>query len=177
MLRYLKGRPQLDITYRSGKFEIHAWADASFAQDLVKRRSTSGYLFLLAGAPISYCAVMQSLTALSTTEAEMVAISFAARDACHIQDTLQELGFGKHFERIMIGNDSTGALSLVTNTSYSARTKHLQLRKWFANELIASGRIGVEHVSSTVLPADLFTKACTRIVHRRLVDLIINFSK
>ena len=88
VLRYLKGRPQLDIVYRSGKFELLAWADASFAQDLVKRRSTTGYLFLLCGAPVSYCAVMQSLTALSTTEAEMVAISFAAREACHIQDML-----------------------------------------------------------------------------------------
>ena len=40
---------------------------------------------------------MQSLTASSTTEAEMVAISFAAREACHIQDMLHELGFGKYF--------------------------------------------------------------------------------
>eukprot|EP00752_Nemacystus_decipiens_P006651 g5979.t1 len=176
VLRYLKGRPQLDIVYTSGKFELLAWADASFAQDLVKRRSTSGYLFLLSGAPISWCAVMQSLTALSTTEAEMVAISYAAREACHIQDTLHELGLGKHFRRIKIENDSTGALSLVTNNSFSARTKHLQIRKWFISQLIASGRLDVGHCSSTRLPADLFTKACSRIIHRKLVDLIIGFS-
>ena len=70
---------------------------------------------------------MQSLTALSTTEAEMVAISYAARECCHIQDMPHELGFGDHFSQIEIGNDSTGALSLVSNNSYSARTKHLQL--------------------------------------------------
>ncbi len=176
VLRYLKGRPQLDIVYRSGKFELLAWADASFAQDLVKRRSTTGYLFLLCGAPVSYCAVMQSLTALSTTEAEMVAISFAAREACHIQDTLHELGFGKHFERIKISNDSTGALSLVTNTSYSARTKHLQIRKWFCNELIASGRLEVAYASSSKNPADIFTKGLSRIVHRRLMELIQSYA-
>ena len=176
VLRYLKGRPQLDIVYRSGKFELLAWADASFAQDLVKRRSTTGYLFLLCGAPVSYCAVMQSLTALSTTEAEMVAISFAAREACHIQDMLHELGFGKHFSKIKIGNDSTGALSLVTNTSYSARTKHLQIRKWFCNELIASGRLEVVYTSSSNNAADLFTKGLSRVIHKRLLELFLSYA-
>ena len=177
VLRYLKGRPQLDITYRSGKFEILAWADASFAQDLEKRRSTSGYLFLFCGAPISWCSAMQSLTALSTTEAEMVAISYAARECCHIQDMLHELGFGDHFSQIEIGNDSTGALSLVSNNSYSARTKHLQLRKWHVSQLIESGRVKAFHVESRYNAADLFTKGCSRIIHRRLVELILGHSK
>ena len=50
------------IRDRSGKFELLAWADASFAQDLVKRRSTTGYLFLFGGAPVSYYAVVQLLS-------------------------------------------------------------------------------------------------------------------
>ena len=176
VLRYIKGRPQLDIVYRSGKFNIQAWADASFAQDLEKRRSTSGYLFLLSGAPISWCSALQSLTALSTVEAEMVSISYAAREACHIQDMLFELGFGERFSQIAIGNDSTGALSLVSNNSYSARTKHLQLRKWFTTQLIESGRLVIYHVASSELPADLFTKNCTRAIHRKLVEQILAYS-
>ena len=119
---------------------------------------------------------MQSLTALSTTEAEMVAISFAAREACHIQDMLHELGFGKHFSKIKIGNDSTGALSLVTNTSCSARTKHLQIRKWFCNELIASGRPEVVYTSSSNNAADLFTKGLSRVIHKRLLELILSYA-
>lgn len=106
----------------------------------------------------------------------MVSISHAAREACHIQDMLFELGFGEHFSKIEIGNDSTGALSLVSNNSYSARTKHLQLRKWFATQLIESGRLGVYHVPSSELPADLFTKNCTRAIHRKLVDKILAYS-
>lgn len=72
---------------------------------------------MLAGGPISWRAVMQSLTALSTAEAEMTAISYAAREACYIQDSLEEPGFAKQFKRIDIANDSTGALSLVNNES------------------------------------------------------------
>ena len=111
------------------------------------------------------------LTALSTVESELVAITLCMKKACHIQDLLRELKFDG-FEKISIGNDSTGALSVVSTNGYSARTKHLQLRKWFCTELIESGRISVHHVPMDILPADIFTKTTTKAVHRKLVELI-----
>ena len=86
-----------------------------------------------------------------------------------------ELGFSKLFRTIKIGNDSTGAISLVTNHSYSARTKHLQIRKFYMTELIESGRIAVYHVPSGELPADLFTKSTTKGVHSKLVKKIKSY--
>lgn len=123
LLRYLKGRPELNIVYTSDTFDIHAWADENFVQDLEKRKLTGGYLFRLAGAPISWNSALQSLTALTTAGAELVAIRWACRESCHIQDMLYELGFQKLFRNI--GNDLTGAISPVTDKSFSARTKHL----------------------------------------------------
>lgn len=155
---------------------MQVWTDASFSQDLEKRRSTNGYIFLLSGAPISWCSALQSFTALSTTEAEMVAISYTARECCDIQDMLFELGLGQHFSKMKLGNDSTGALSLVTNISYSARTKHLQLRKWFTIQLIEAGRLEVFHVASAFFPADIFTKNCTKAIHCKLVEQILTYS-
>ena len=170
-LRYLKGHQELDIVYRSGYFKLQAFADASFAIDPDKRRSTSGYIFLFSGAPISSVSTLQLLTALSTVESELVAITLCMKKACHIQDLLRELKFDG-FEKISIGNDSTGALSVVSTNGYSARTKHLQLRKWFCTELIESGRISVHCVPTDIPPADIFTKTTTKAVHRKLVDLI-----
>ena len=91
------------------------------------------------------------------------------KKACHIQDLLRELKFNL-FEKISIGNDSTGALSVVATNGYSARTKH-QLRKWFCTELIESGPVSV-HVPTEILPAGIFTKTTTKAAHRKLVDLI-----
>ena len=51
-------------------------------------------------------------------------------------------------------------------SGYLARTKHLQLRKWFCTELVESGRISVHHVPTDILPADIFTKTTTKAVHR-----------
>lgn len=89
---------------------------------------------------------------------------------------LFELGLGQHFSKIKLGNDPTGALSLVTNNSYSARTKHLQVRKWFTTQLIETGRLEVFHVASAFLPADIFTKNCTKAIHCKLVDQILAYS-
>ena len=52
-LWYFKGHQQLDIVYRSGYFKLQAFADASFANDLDKRRSTSGCIFFFSAAPTS----------------------------------------------------------------------------------------------------------------------------
>ena len=90
---------------------------------------------------------------------------------------MHELGFSSQFGNIRIGNDSTGALSLVSNNSYSARSKHLQLREWFTMELIENGRITVYHVPLNCLPADLLTKNCTKAIHRKLVDQILAYSR
>ena len=92
------------------------------------------------------------------------------KEACHIQDLLRELKFNG-FEKISIGNDSTGALSVVSTNVYSAKTKHLKLRKWFCTELIDSGRMSVNHVRTEILPADIFTKTTTKAVYRKLEDL------
>ena len=64
----------------------------------------------------------------------------------------------------------------MSNNSYSARTKHLHLRKWFTTLLIESGRLGIYHVASSELPADLFTKNCTRAIQRKLVEQILAHS-
>ena len=107
-MRYLKGHQELDIVYRSGYFKLHAFADASFDHDPDKRRSTSDYIFLFSGSPISWVSSLQSLTAISTVERELVAVTLCMKEACYIQDLLRELTFNG-FEKISIENDSTGA--------------------------------------------------------------------
>ena len=71
--------------------KLQAFADASFANDPDERRSTSGYIFLFSGTPILWVSSLQSLTALSTVESELVAITLCMKQACHLQDVLREL--------------------------------------------------------------------------------------
>ncbi|CAN0505865.1 unnamed protein product, partial [Discosporangium mesarthrocarpum] len=70
VLRYLKDTQDLPLRYGAGNGELSGLADASFASDPYTNRSTSGYMFTMSGAAITWSSKMQPIVALSTTEAE-----------------------------------------------------------------------------------------------------------
>ena len=69
VLRYLRGTSDYYITYNSGCELVCGYVDYDFVGDLDKMRSTSGYVFTLAGGAISWMSKQQNIVALSTTEA------------------------------------------------------------------------------------------------------------
>lgn len=175
VLRYLKGHLDFDITYKqSDNFKLEAFADASFASEPQKRRSTSGYIFMLANAPISWASSLQSISALSTVESELTAISYAAKEACHLRGLLNELGVNR-FTTVPIGNDNTGAMGSISTPSLTGRTKHLALRRSFSSDLVQRGIISLHYVPTAELIADLLTKCLSKSQHQKLVGLIQNY--
>ncbi|CAB1099770.1 unnamed protein product [Ectocarpus sp. CCAP 1310/34] len=126
VLRCLRGNPVLPIVYRRGQFRLAAFTDSSFGANPDNRRSSTGYLFFLAAGLISYGAKTQTLTAQSTVEPEIQALSSSAREAVYTSKFMTELNF-KTFGSVPINSDSTGALTVAGNTMHSQRTKHVAL--------------------------------------------------
>ncbi|XP_032571607.1 secreted RxLR effector protein 161-like [Drosophila sechellia] len=93
---------------------IHGYVDADWANDTSDRKSYSGYIFINAAGPISWESKKQSLVALSSTEAEYVALSIAAREAVFIKNFLKEMGFLLDHS-ILIFCDNQSALCLAKN--------------------------------------------------------------
>ena len=92
ILRYLKGTSNLGLLYRQDTpAEITGYSDADWAGDVGDRKSTSGYVFLLGGAAISWKSSKQTCMALSTAEAEYVALSAAAQEAVWLQQLASDL--------------------------------------------------------------------------------------
>ncbi|KAL9295969.1 putative RNA-directed DNA polymerase [Arabidopsis thaliana] len=80
ILRYLKGTVELGIFYRRRKnrsLKLMAFTDSDYAGDLNDRRSTSGFVFLMASGAICWASKKQPVVALSTTEAEYIAAAFS----------------------------------------------------------------------------------------------------
>ena len=78
VLRYVKGTLDLGLKFeRSNKFELVGYSDADWAGDVDTRKSTSGYVFMLGKAIVSWASKKQSVVALSTTEAEYAALCSA----------------------------------------------------------------------------------------------------
>ena len=94
ILRYLKGTVNLGLLYTqkaSSECVGYSASDADWAEDLVSRKSTSGYVFLQGGAAITWKSSKQSCVALSTAKAEYVALSAAAQEALWLQQLTSEL--------------------------------------------------------------------------------------
>ena len=92
VLRYLRGTSDYSIIYCSFDNSICGYVDSDFVGDLDKRRSTSGYVFTLAGGPICWMSKLQKTTAVSTTEAEYVAAYHACQEAIWLKGLLGEFG-------------------------------------------------------------------------------------
>jgi hypothetical protein len=90
VLQYLRGTSDYCITYNSGCESVCGYVDYDFAGDLDKKRSTSGYVFTLAGGSISWMSKLQNIVALSTKEAEYVAASHACKEAVWLKGLFGE---------------------------------------------------------------------------------------
>ena len=94
-LRYLKGDMGLAITYKTGCFEMTGYCDASWGNNPDNGKSPSGYWFMLAGGPLSSTTALQSVTAQSTLEGELVSMAHERKEAVYIATMMAELGFGR----------------------------------------------------------------------------------
>ena len=175
VLRYLRGNPVLPIVYKRGQFRLAAFTDSSFGANPDNGRSTTGYLFFLAGGLISYGAKTQTLTAQSTVEAEIQALSYSAREAVYISNFMTELNF-KTFGSVPINSDSTGALTVAGNAMHSQRTKHVALRYFFVRELVLRGQITLHHRPSEHQLADIATKYLPKHRFASIIQQIKDFS-
>ncbi len=92
ILRYLAGSPDRGITFGGDEeLKLIGYSDSDWAGDHADRKSTSGFIFMLNGGPISYASKKQAVVALSSTEAEYVALSLAAREVTWLRLLLTEL--------------------------------------------------------------------------------------
>ncbi|XP_073407531.1 uncharacterized protein [Dendrobates tinctorius] len=81
VIRYLKGTSIVKLKLSaSEKSILTRYVDVDWAGDPIDKKSTSGYLFLLSGRPISWTSKKQSIVTLLTTEAEYVAAAHAGLD-------------------------------------------------------------------------------------------------
>ena len=89
---------------------VVGYADSDYAGDLDERRSLSGYIFTIGGRAISWRASLQSIVALSTTEAEYIAIIEAMKEAIWLKDLLNEIS--EDFDLTTIYSDNQSAIFL-----------------------------------------------------------------
>ena len=157
VLRYLKGSPDFGITYsRTGNPTLKAFSDSDWASDIETRRSVTGFVFLLAGGPISWSSKCQPTVALSSTEAEYMALAMTCCEGIFLKRLLGQLGLP--IVPLTILGDNQSSLALVRNPVLHSRTKHIDIRHHFIRELWESGQISLDYCPTFSMYADCLTK-------------------
>ncbi|KAL5781877.1 hypothetical protein ACOSP7_006906 [Xanthoceras sorbifolium] len=159
ILRYLRGTTNKTLCFKGGDTTLTGYVDADLAGNVDIRKSTTGYVYTLGGTAVSWVSQLQKIVALSTTEAEYVAVTEASKEMVWLQSFLEELG--KKQEDNILYCDSQSAIHLAKNPSFHSRTKHIQLRYHFIRSLLEDGILKLEKISGAQNPADMLTKTVT----------------
>jgi hypothetical protein len=91
ILRYLKGTSDYALCFGGNNVHLQGFTDSDLAEDLDKRRSTTGYVFMFVGVAISWVSRLQHSIAVSSTEAKFMALSEGAREMVWLQQLLSDL--------------------------------------------------------------------------------------
>ncbi|WVY99473.1 hypothetical protein V8G54_015558 [Vigna mungo] len=159
ILRYLRGTIEKCLYFSKGELKVQGYVDADFGGEVDHRRSTTGYIFTVGTTAVSWMSQVQKIVALSTTEAEYVAVTEASKELIWLQGLLTELGFIQ--EMSVLHSDSQSAIHLAKNSTFHSRTKHIDVRYHFIRSLLEDGVLTLRKILGSKNPADMLTKVVT----------------
>lgn len=171
MFRYLKGTINRKLVFRNSNTELIGFSDADFARNVEERRSMTGYIFMLSGAAISWCSKAQRTVALSTTEAELMALVSAVQEALWLKRLENEI-FIDSPKGITVYCDNKSTIHLAINNSYSQQTKHIDIRAKFVREKLKAKLIQLAYISTRENLADIHTKPMTSDKQSKFTNLL-----
>lgn len=150
---------KMTFTKSPSDLRLHAFCDADWASSLADRRSVTGYFVCLNenGPPVSWKSKKQASVALSTCEAEYMALSATCQEVTYLSRLTNEMILHE-MDSAIIKNDNQGALSLVKNPVQHPKSKHIDIRYHFIREHYRDGKIRLDYVPSADNIADIFTK-------------------
>ncbi|RVW75445.1 Retrovirus-related Pol polyprotein from transposon TNT 1-94 [Vitis vinifera] len=159
VMRYLQRTKEYMLTYRRlDKLEFIGYSDSDFAGCQDSRRSTSGYIYLLAGGAISWRSAKQTLVT-STMEAEFVACYEASNQGIWLRNFVIGLRVLDGIERpLKIFCDNKSAVLYSNNNRSSTKSKYIDIKFLVVKEKVQSGQISIEHIGTNSMIADPLTK-------------------
>ncbi|KAJ3532326.1 hypothetical protein NM688_g7442 [Phlebia brevispora] len=175
VMHYLNGTLRVGIKYgpraKAQDLELTGYSDADWAGDANDRKSVSGYVFLFGGGPITWSSKKQPTVALSSMEAEYMAMSHAAREVLWLRNLLTELGIVQK-SGTPVNVDNQGAIAYSKLNVFHGRSKHIDIRHHFIRDCIEANEVKVIYCATNDNIADLFTKPLARGRHEELIRLL-----
>ncbi len=171
VLKYLNATQDKSLHYRKTGEPISCFADADWGGDTIDRKSYTGYSFIMAGAVVSYESKKQTTVALSSTEAEYMAMSSACKEASYLKKLFKEMKL-QCPDAITINGDNMSAINLIKNPVYHSRSKHIDIKYHHIRDVYCRGEIDLNYCASQNNVADILTKNLTKIPHNKCMQMM-----
>ena len=120
---------------------------------------------------MSWSLKKQNIVSLSSTEAEYIAQTHAAKEGIWLKSFISEIGGGEG-KPLTISCDNQGAIALAKDNKFHARTKHIDLRYHFIHEAVENGKVKVKYVPMDDNVSDIFSKALPKPKFQWMVGLL-----
>jgi histone deacetylase 1/2 len=190
IVRYLKGTREMGIILNPREQSLECFADASFggdwhkltaAHDRTTAKSRTGYVITYCGCPIVWASKLQTEIALSTTEAEYIALSTALREVIPMMDLIQEAR--KHGIDLPLAparvhckafEDNSGALEMAQTPKLRPRTKYINVKYHHFRQHIGK-TITIHKIDSKDQLADGLTKPLDVAAFRIFRDRVMGY--
>jgi hypothetical protein len=124
---------------------LKGFVDADWASDVNDRKSTSGFVFMLAGGAVSWGSKKQSAVALLSTEAEYIAAAHAAKEVIWLRWLLLEQK-QKIKKPTILYMDNQSAIAIARNPEFHDRSKHIKIRHHFLRQKVDDEELELEYV-------------------------------
>ena len=170
---YLENVSELGLEHHSDPSSIYGYYDSDWGGDIGTRRSTTGYIFLFRGSPLSWNSKLQRTVALSSSEAEYMALKEAIKEQQYIKAILKEISALYSpipIECLEIFTDSNSAIELAKNLIYHSRTKHVNIRYHYVRENVQNNTTKLSWIPTEGQLADALTKAISNDKWQRFIE-------
>ncbi|GKD45442.1 hypothetical protein Tco_1270087 [Tanacetum coccineum] len=169
IFQYLNGTINMGLWYsKDTDMSLTTYADVDHAGCQDTRRSTSGSAQFLGDKLVSWSSKKQKSTAISSTEAEYIALSGCCSQILWMRSQLTDYGF--KFNKIPLYCDNKSAIALCCNNVQHSRAKHIDIRYHFIKEQVENGIVELYFVRTEYQLADIFTKPLPRERFNFLID-------
>ena len=176
VLRYLRGTTERELCFRrndSEKLGLLAYSDADWAADTTDRRSTTGYCVSLSknSSLVSWKTRKQPTVALSTCEAEYMALASTIQECIYLEQLLEGIDDYKYTQTIVY-EDNQGTIALAKNPVSRQRCKHVDIKYHFIRSNVNEGKVTLVYCSTEEMVADIMTKPVTKLKLKKFAGII-----
>ena len=173
-MKYIRRTKDLNLTLEvDGSGTLQWWVDASFAVHMDMKSHTGAILTLGKGGAINISTKQKIMTDSSTT-AELVAVHDILPMAIWTRKFLEAQGYKVTDNVVYQDNQSAILLEENGRKSCGRRTRHLDIRYFYAADLVTQKELRIEFCPTGQMLADFFTKPLQGSAFRRMRDLILN---